>query len=61
VLERKLLRLAETNPAFAQQFKTLAQNAGVQGSDVQGNINVNDQDKAYAQPLVSTRHYQGHL
>jgi hypothetical protein len=39
VLERKLVRLAEANPAFVQQLQTLAQNAGVQGSGIQGNVN----------------------
>lgn len=40
VLEAKLIRLAQRNSAFAQQLQTLAQNAGVQGSGVQGNVNV---------------------
>jgi hypothetical protein len=46
-LERKLLRLAEANPAFAQQLQTLAQQAGVQGSGVQGNVNISGQGKVY--------------
>ncbi len=49
VLEKKLVRLAEGNPAFAQQLQTLAQQAGVQGSGVQGNINVSGQGKIQGQ------------
>lgn len=45
VLERKLTRLAQANPAFAQQLQALAQQAGVQGSGVQGNVNVSGQGK----------------
>ena len=47
VLERKLARLAQANPAVAQQLQTLAQQAGVQGSGVQGNVNVSGQGKIY--------------
>lgn len=40
VLEKKLARLAERSPAFAQQLQALAQQANVQASGVQGSVNV---------------------
>src|SRR5262249_26387822 len=40
VLGKKLLRLAETSPAVAQQLQPLAHQAGVQGTGVQGTVNI---------------------
>ncbi|MBK9945508.1 MAG: hypothetical protein IPP13_28290 [Kouleothrix sp.] len=39
-LRTALTRLADRSPAFAAQLQTAAQHANVQGSGVQGNVNV---------------------
>jgi hypothetical protein len=49
VLSKVIADVAGRNPAFAQQLQTLAQQAGVQGSGVQGNINVSGQGKIQGQ------------
>lgn len=46
-LTRALTDVAAREPAFAQQLQTLAQQAGVQGSGVQGNVNVSGEGKVY--------------
>jgi hypothetical protein len=53
VLESKLARLAERNPAFAQQLQTLAQQANIQTGGVQGAVNVSGQGKIYG-PTAGT-------
>jgi hypothetical protein len=46
-LARTLFDLAGREPSFARQLQTVAQQAGVQGSGVQGNVNVSGQGKIY--------------
>ena len=46
-LARTLSDLAAREPAFAHQLQTVAQQAGVQGSGVQGNVNVSGEGKVY--------------
>jgi|SRR5215213_9273983 len=53
-LERKLLRLAETNPAFAQQLQTVAQQANIQTGGVQGSVNVSGEGKVDQATGVNT-------
>jgi hypothetical protein len=46
-LARVLWDLAGREPAFAEQLQTVVQQAGVQGSGVQGNVNVSGEGKVY--------------
>jgi hypothetical protein len=51
VFEKKLARLAERSPAFAQQLQTVAQQANIQTGGVQGSVNVSGEGKVYG-PVV---------
>lgn len=46
-LARSLSDLASREPTFARRLQTVAQQAGVQGSGVQGNVNVSGDGKVY--------------
>jgi hypothetical protein len=54
VLEKKLVRLAEGNPVFAQQLQTLAQHSNIQTGGVHGEVNVSGEGKVDLAAGVNT-------